>query len=103
MTFLIKKIFVGDNENSGCVYAEDYFRLEFRPNEAAQIKFWDIYQNLNAPQKKFWGSGLFRYFDDETAIKFLNRAVEIKRGTPEENFTKEFLTYYRKFAKERAL
>lgn len=92
--FIIKKIFGGDSEHSGCVYADDYFRLEFRPHEAAQIKFWEIYQNPNAPQKKFWGTGLFRYFDDATAIKFLERAVEVKRGTPEEDFAKEFLKQY---------
>ena len=102
-TFLIKEIFVGDNEHSGCIYAEDYFRLEFRPHEAAQIKFWDVYQNPNAPQKKFWGSGLFRYFNDDIAVKFLERAVEVKRGTPEEDFAKEFLNHYKNFTKERAL
>ena len=100
--FLIKKIFGGNNEHSGCIYAEDYFRLEFRPNEAVQVKFWDVYKNPNAPKKKFWGSGLFRYFDDDIAIKFLERAVEVKRGTPEETFAKEFLNHYKKFAKERA-
>ena len=101
--FFVKKIFVGDSESSGCVYADDYFRLEFRPHEAAQMKFWDVYQNSNAPQKKFWGTGLFRYFDDATAIKFLERAVEVKRGTLEENFTKEFLNHYKELVKERAL
>ena len=92
--FFVKKIFVGDDEHSGCVYADDYFRLEFRPREAAQIKFWNFYKNPNAPQKNFWGTGLFRYFDDATAIKFLERAVEVKRGTPEENFAKNFLENY---------
>lgn len=101
--FLIKKIFVGDGEHSGCVHADENFRLEFRPNEIAQMKFWDVYQNPNVPQKKFWGAGLFRYFDDATAIKFLKRAAEVKRGTPEENFAEEFLIHYKIFAKERAL
>lgn len=92
--FLVRKIFVGDNDHSGCIYSDDYWRLEFRPREVVQIKFWDVYQNLNAPQKKFWGTGLFRYFDDATAVKFLERAVDVKRGTPEEDFAKEFLRNY---------
>ena len=68
--------------------------MEFRPREAKQMKFWDIYQNPNAPNRIQWGSGLFRYFDDATAVKFLERAVEVKRGTPEENFAKEILRHY---------
>ena len=46
---------------------------------------------------------MFRYFDDATAIKFLERAVEVKRGTPEENFAKEFLKQYQINLRERAL
>ena len=92
--FLIKNIFNGNAKRTGCVEAHDYWRLEFRPREAAQIKFGDVYQNPNAPHKKFWGTGLFRYFDDTTAIKFLERAADVKRGTLEENFAKKFLENY---------
>ena len=101
--FLIKNIFAGDDDRTGCVESDENFRLEFRPHEAARMKFWDVYQNPNAPQKKFWGTGLFKYFDDATAIKFLERAVEVKRGSPEENFAKDFLIHYKNFARERAL
>ena len=93
--FIMRKIFPGDDEESGFVSAADgKFVLEFRPREAAQIKFWDYYQNPNAPQRIQWGSGLIRYFDDAAAVKFLERAVEVKRGTPEEGFAKEFLKQY---------
>jgi hypothetical protein len=34
------------------------FSSRFRP------KYWDYYTNKNAPDTKFWGSGLFRYVDD---------------------------------------
>lgn len=94
--FIIRKVFEGDDENPGFVAAGDTddWYLEFRPREVHKLKFWDVYQNPNAPQRIQWGSGLFRYFDDATAVKFLERAVEVKRGTPEEDFAKDFLKHY---------
>ncbi len=35
------------------------------------LKFWDFYKNPNAPDKKHWGTGLFRYIDDQPASKIL--------------------------------
>jgi len=46
-----------------------------------------------------WGSGLFRYFSDKDAVKFLEMAVEVKRGTDDEEFAEEFLNYYRELNK----
>ena len=92
--FIIREIFSGDDENAGYVVADDFWRLEFRPDEVHMMKFWDVYRNPNAPQRIQWGTGLFRYFDDALAVKFLTRAVEVKRGTPEETFAKEFLKHY---------
>ncbi|MBR6712650.1 MAG: hypothetical protein IKI76_06635 [Selenomonadaceae bacterium] len=96
--FIIKDFFEGDKKNPGKVSACNHWRLEFRPNETNEMNFWDIY-----PGKPPWRQGLFRYFDDATAIKFLERAVEVKRGTPEENFAKEFLKQYQINLRERAL
>ena len=88
--FRIKDVFDGNDERSDYVEADDYWRLEFRPKEVNQMNFWDIYPSSS----KFWGQGLFRYFDDATAIKFLERAVEVKRDTLEKDFAKEFLKQY---------
>lgn len=93
--FIVHDIFwwedeYGDERNG--VSADEDFRLEFRPTEAEQIKFWKIFPK---PLKKLtWGQNWFKYFDDALAVKFLERAVEVKRGTPEENFAKEFLKQY---------
>ena len=92
--FIIREVFSGDKEEAGFVSAGEDFCLEFRPREAEQMKFWDVYHNPNAPRIKQWSTGLFRYFDDATAVKFLERAVEVKRGTPEEDYAKEFLKHY---------
>jgi len=88
--FVIKDVCDGDEERSDYVKADDYWRLEFRPNEVSKMNFWNIYPSSS----KRWGQGLFRYFDDATAIKFLERAAEVKRSTPEENFAKKFLENY---------
>ena len=56
------------------------------------MKFWKVYHNSNGAIK--WGSGLFRYFSDDDAVKFLKMAVEVKRGTDDEDFAKDFLNYY---------
>ena len=90
--FIMHEIFPGDDEESGFVRADDYWRLEFRPREAVKLKYWDFYQNKDG--STLWGSELIRYFDDTTAVKFLERAVEVKRGTPEKDFAKEFLRHY---------
>lgn len=89
--FIMHEIFSGDDEHAGYVVADDHWRLEFRPREAAKLKFWDFYQNKDGSTR--W-SGLFRYFDDATAVKLLEMAVKVKRGTPEESFAKEFLKHY---------
>jgi len=88
--FVIKDVCDGGNDRADYVLADDYWRLEFRPSEVNQMNFWDIYSS----SYKRWGQGLFRYFDDAVAVKFLEQAVEAKRGTPEEDFAKEFLKQY---------
>lgn len=88
--FMIKDVRDGGEDRADYVEADDYWRLEFRPSEVNEMNFWDIYPSSS----KFWGQGLFRYFDDTIAVKFLERAVEVKRGTSEEDFSKEFLRNY---------
>lgn len=99
--FLIGRIFEGDDEESGFVGANENFGycLEFKPHEARKMKFWDIYQNPNAPNVIKWGSGLFRYFTDVEAVEFLKKAVEVKQAVSEKNFAQEFLQHYRELNK----
>ena len=37
------------------------------------LMLWDYYRNPRAPGKTFWGTGLFRYLDDRTALEILVR------------------------------
>ena len=85
--FIVRDAFKGDNKNPGKVCADKYWRLKFRRDEAEKMKFRDVYT-------KPWSRGLFRYFSDKIAVKFLEMAVDVKRGTPEEDFAKEFLKNY---------
>lgn len=88
--FRIKDVFDGGDERADYVEADYDWRIEFRPSEVNQMNFWNVYPSSS----KFWGQGLFRYFDDAIAVKFLEMAVEVKRGTPEEDFANEFLRNY---------
>ena len=92
--FIIGRFFEGDEENYGFVgsYENLDYVLEFMPNEVHKMKFWKVYHNSDGSIK--WSSGLFRYFSDDDAIKFLKMAVEVKRGTDDEDFAKDFLNYY---------
>lgn len=87
--FVIRDVCDGGDNRPDYVVADKKWRLEFRPKkEVEKMKFYSAYTGQT------WRQGLFRYFDDATAIKFLERAVDVKRGTPEEDFAKEFLKQY---------
>ena len=90
--FIIGDTNYGDDSYSKII-ADDKYCLEFYYDEVDKLKYWEIHK-LNKDSSKEWGSGLFRYFDNEEAIKFIKKAVEIKKGTSEENFAKEFLSHY---------
>lgn len=92
--FIIGRLFEGDEDEAGFVgsYENLEYALEFMPNEVHKMKFWKVYHNSNGSIK--WGSGLFRYFSDDDAVKFLKMAVEVKRGTDDEKVAKNFLKHY---------
>lgn len=85
--FIVRDAFKGDNKNPGKVCADKYWRLEFRRNEVEEM-------NFRKACIKPWRRGLFRYFSDKIAVKLLEMAVDVKCGTPEEDFAKEFLKQY---------
>ena len=92
--FLIDKVIVNAYDYSHCVVADEKYRLEFYLDEIRKAKFWSVYKNSLKPLKQRWISGLFRYFENDEAVAFLKLAVNIKRGTKEENLANEFLKHY---------
>ena len=66
-----------DNQGEATrVIAGDEPKIKFSAKEAEQLSFWNYYSNNNAPNKCFWGTGLFRYMDREI-IPFLNDAYDV--------------------------
>jgi hypothetical protein len=92
--FLIDENYAGDNKNQGYVGANPKYRMQLSIDEAKKLKFWDYYFNINKPDKVKLGSGLHRYFTDVQSVQVLKKICEIKKGTPEEELSKEFLEYY---------
>lgn len=97
--FLIEENYEGDSKSEGYVGASTKYRIEFSLNEARELKFWDYYFNLNKPEKIIFGSGLHRYLTDAQSAQVLKKICEIKKGTSQEELSKEFLEYYCKLKK----
>ena len=90
--FIIDKIFRGSDTESACIFADKFYRLEFKPRELHLLKFWQIFENQIGFDK-------FKYFSDSDAVKFLQTVIKVKYGTEEEIFAQNFLTYYCKLNK----
>jgi len=66
--FIIKKTTGGEKEETLLLGdATDGFVVPSSIN----LLFWDYYKNPKVPGKKMWGTGLFRYIDDRTALEIL--------------------------------
>ena len=91
--FLIKFANEGDEIKEGRVVADEHYKIELTPDQAEKMKFWNYYKNSNS-ENALWGSGLHRYFDDETALHILKDVACLKKGTPEEVLANDFLSYY---------
>lgn len=92
--FLIDENYEGDSREEGYVAANPKYRIQLSLDEAQKLKFWDYYFNPNKPERIVFGSGLHRYLTDVQAAQVLNKICEIKKGTSEEELSKEFLEYY---------
>jgi len=97
--FLIDENYEGDNKEEGFVGANPKYRLRLSLAEAKELKFWDYYFNPNKPEKIILGSGLHRYLTDVQSAQVLKKICEIKKGTLEEESSKEFLEHYCKLKK----
>jgi len=64
----IKRIGKGE-EKETVIYGDSAKSLEIDPS--INIRFWNYYKNPRVPNRHVWGTGLFRYIDDEPALNFL--------------------------------
>jgi hypothetical protein len=92
--FLIDENYEGDNMEEGYVGANPKYRIQLSLEEAKELKFWDYYFNPNKPEKIVFGSGLHRYLTDTQSAQVLSKICQIKKGTGEEELSKEFLEHY---------
>ncbi|MCF0141482.1 MAG: hypothetical protein HUJ78_05655 [Mogibacterium sp.] len=84
----------GDEYESGCIYAKTDYTICFNSEEAHRIKFWDYHKNANAPEEKIWRMGLYRKFEDDEALKFLDAIVSVKSGTVDQAQAERLRDYF---------
>jgi hypothetical protein len=93
--FLIDYVFVGDEVcEEGFVQCTTNKHIELTPIEAQNILFWNYYFNNSNPLIIKIGSGLFRYLNDFQAAQILRDIVIVKKGTSEEQHSKEIFNEY---------
>lgn len=92
--FIIGSIEPDENDNDR-IYAveEDEYLLSFTFEEAKRFRYWDIARVSSNPENR-WGTGLFRNFDDDKAIDFLKKAIEVKNDVAGKKQAKKFLHHY---------
>ena len=78
--FMIREILEGNDNEGGVIYGNQDYCLELTTNEARKVRFWDYYKNPNHPENHKWGSGLVRYFDDDTAVRILKAMHDAKEN-----------------------
>lgn len=77
--YIIRECDEGDGDQvAGFAKAAPDLRVTFNLQEARQLRFWSYYQNPRAKDEITWGSGLFRKFDDELALQFLEAMKSAK-------------------------
>lgn len=92
--FIIGRIEPDENDNDR-IYAveENDYLLSFTFEEAKRFKYWDIASTSTNPDK-LWGSGLYRNLDDDMAIEFLKKAIDIKNDVAGKEKARKFLHHY---------
>lgn len=92
--FLAGKAFEGDDRNAGYLESDGRYRLELTQEEAGQLLYWNYYSNKNRSPRTTWGSGQFRYIEQEVAAQVLREAAELKKGTEDEELAEEFFLHF---------
>ena len=97
--FLVHNI-ISDEYGADKAISDPKYRIELTIDEARKMKFWDYYENKNAPDSERWGQGLIRYLSDDLSAKILYDIVELMKNTrtnvQEIKDAEEFLSMYLK-------
>ncbi|HCH28653.1 MAG TPA: hypothetical protein DEW35_04010 [Ruminococcaceae bacterium] len=92
--YLVDEAYEGDNRDSGYVTTSSKFKIELTTEEAKHIKFWKYYYNQSSPNHIQWGTGLFRYLNNEQSARILKDIADIKKKTKDEALAEEFFSYF---------
>lgn len=92
--FLVDETYTGDSREEGYVTTSSEYKIKLSPEEARAMLFWKYHANTNQPDKTFWSTGLFRYFEDEQAALILRDIALIKHGTKDETLAQNFYSYF---------
>jgi len=97
--FLVQNI-ISDEHGADKAISDPKYRIELTIDEARNMKFWDYYENKNAPDSEAWNYGLIRYLSDDLSAKILYDIVELMKKTrtnaKEIKDAEEFLDKYLK-------
>ena len=88
--FLVDESYEGDGREEGYVVANSEFKIKLSPAEARSLRFWKYYKNENSWESIKWGSGLYRYIEDEQAVQILKDIADVKKNTPDEDLAGRF-------------
>lgn len=92
--FLVAESYEGDGTESGFVAAQEEYRLELSPEEAASLPFWRYHRNSSQPEKALWSSGLHRYFGTRQAALMLRDIARLKEGKQDGQLAQELYSHY---------
>lgn len=58
------------------------------------MKFWDYYKNPNSPESRQWGTGLYRKPSKDEALAIIDKIIEIKEGTKDQDVAERIKTKF---------
>lgn len=95
--FLVKDI-IKDASGADKAISDPKYRIELTIEEARKMRFWDYYENRNAPDSERWGQGLIRYLSDDLSALILYDMVELlkitRKNSEDIKAAEDFLSHY---------
>ena len=92
--YIADEVVTGDNFHDAIVTAHEKYRIELTKDESEKMLFWKYYHNSNSSDKAFWGTGLFRYVENDAAYHLLNDIINIKTSEKDKELVQEMLDFY---------
>ena len=92
--FVVIRSDEGDELSAGKVIAHPKYRISLTDSEAEKMCFWNYHKNDSEKTPYQWGTGLFRYIDDTSALNILKDLKIVKQNTEDNDLVNEMIDYY---------